>query len=846
MVSESVSVNMDQFNDKVLPVSRIGPGDALTQWEMTDAEERPFAGKARPMPDRVNYCFKNGWVDTGDLPCREALLQALPGRTVDKPVGPFRHVHWGTDGEEVDYSSFKHRPTLVRRGFRCGVRMAGAGVVRFRLSTCGGVNLWLNDTHVAAFEPFERNNPKIGLVEIEFPDGDSELTLLLEDLHERDTTFFFSMTHVGGPEIETFLSTGVDAARLATAAATFAALRVDHIFATSGTVRLICDGAPSEPLEVTVSGPLPFLRGGLSSDPSAKPPTRKVTLGPGTLEADAYKVSETIAGCLALDLSVEVQDVTLSRRLGVTNLPNPVCLSGHLEETKAQAAGVIADAGNFDPSVAALLAARGEADDLVERIVEAALTTIEERYDCSDFSILPLLRLWRDFPDRLPPALRNRLREAFLGYRYWLDAPGNDVMWFWSENHVLCFHTAQLVAGMLFPDTPFPTHGKTGREMAAEAEARLTRWFDAIDRDGLCEWNSAAYYPIDFLGLITLHDMAPSLRARAKAVLDRIFIMVGLHTTGGVPAGTQGRAYEKELLAGPVTELGTLAAIAFGGDFWPGHDRAAALFCLSDYAPPAICARFARPEPGQTLSARYTQGYGHDGKLTLWKSPAAQLSTVTELKTGEKGHQAHVIDVQFAAHPMARLWINHPGELKVWGERRPSLLAGNHVMPAVVQHGPTAMMIYDLDRDWTDLRMTQLFAPPEAFDRIEPFGDWLVFASGAGQAAVWCSTPLTAVDGLYKDALHRARADKVGWVICLAQPAETEEMFLDRLSSARPVFNPKELTLDVRGPGGDRVSLTFGGPMMINGRPQDFNPLSTTPHIGFGDAPLTAWRLPDD
>ena len=189
------------------------------------------------------------------------------------------------------------------------------------------------------------------------------------------------------------------------------------------------------------------------------------------------------------------------------------------------------------------------------------------------------------------------MRAAFLGYRYWLDAPGNDVMWFWSENHVLCFHTAQLIAGTLFPDDIFPSHGKTGRDMAAEAEARLIRWFDAIDDDGLCEWNSAAYYPIDFLGLFTLHDMAPALRDRVRKVLDRIFVMTGLHTTGGVPAGSQGRAYEKEMLAGPATELGSVAAIAFGGDFRPGLDRAATLFCLSDYEPPDATPPVSRAGP---------------------------------------------------------------------------------------------------------------------------------------------------------------------------------------------------------------------------------------------------------
>jgi hypothetical protein len=58
-------------------------------------------------------------------------------------------------------------------------------------------------------------------------------------------------------------------------------------------------------------------------------------------------------------------------------------------------------------------------------------------------------------------------------------------------------------------------------------------------------------------------------------------------------------------------------------------------------------------------------------------------------------------------------------------ERRPSLLAGNHVMPRVVQAGPVALMIYDLDRPWTELHLTQLFAAPDASSAQPP-------ASGPG------------------------------------------------------------------------------------------------------------------
>ena len=206
---------------------------------------------------------------------------------------------------------------------------------------------------------------------------------------------------------------------------------------------------------------------------------------------------------------------TLVRRLGTTILPEGHPLPGDLPARKTRAADLIAAHDGFEPSVAALLALRGEQPDRVARILAPVLWTIEEHWDCSDFSILPLLRLWRDARDTLAPPLADRLIGAFLTYRYWIDEPGDDVMWFWSENHVLCFHAAQLVAGRLFPDDSFPNSGKTGRAHAAQAAARLDRWFAAILDHGLCEWNSAAYYPIDLLGLLTLHDMAPDFRDRA-------------------------------------------------------------------------------------------------------------------------------------------------------------------------------------------------------------------------------------------------------------------------------------------------------------------------------------------
>jgi hypothetical protein len=44
------------------------------------------------------------------------------------------------------------------------------------------------------------------------------------------------------------------------------------------------------------------------------------------------------------------------------------------------------------------------------------------------------------------------VKSAILGYRYWHDERGCDVMDFWDPGHAAAFHTAQHLAGQLFPE----------------------------------------------------------------------------------------------------------------------------------------------------------------------------------------------------------------------------------------------------------------------------------------------------------------------------------------------------------------------------------------------------------
>ena len=81
------------------------------------------------------------------------------------------------------------------------------------------------------------------------------------------------------------------------------------------------------------------------------------------------------------------------------------------------------------------------------------------------------------------------MRACILNFRYWMDEPGDDVMWFYSENHALMFHTCQMLAGELYPSETFSNSGMTGLQMQQKAKGLLLEWFRGFLNEGFTEWN---------------------------------------------------------------------------------------------------------------------------------------------------------------------------------------------------------------------------------------------------------------------------------------------------------------------------------------------------------------------
>ncbi len=183
-----------------------------------------------------------------------------------------------------------------------------------------------------------------------------------------------------------------------------------------------------------------------------------------------------------------------------------------------------------------------------------ALNKIDNREDCSDFAMNRILRmLWLDRRNpTLPDTLRNDMKDTVLNFKYWLDEPGPDDMCWWSENHQILFHTAELLAGRLYPNLIFPNSGMTGREHIEHARRLINKWLDYRSRFGFSEWHSNVYFNEDMPALINLVDFAGSknIRARAAMMLDVLAFDMATNYYKGVFATTHGRTYPDKLIGG--------------------------------------------------------------------------------------------------------------------------------------------------------------------------------------------------------------------------------------------------------------------------------------------------------
>ena len=227
--------------------------------------------------------------------------------------------------------------------------------------------------------------------------------------------------------------------------------------------------------------------------------------------------------------------------------------------------------------------ARGiEAD---ESQIHEMLQFIDTRYDCADFRMVCILRTLYEYAGLVSAATLGAMKKTVLGFKYWMDEPGEDSMCYWSENHQLLFAACEYLAGQLYPDEMFTNTGIKGEAHREKAKRALLDWLKRRYQFGFSEFHSNTYYEEDIAPLSLLIDFAKEedIRLKAATLLDLLLLDMALHNFRGYFCAASGRCYEAQKKEPHKQDILDIMKRAFG--FFPertyDYTRLSAEFVLN-------------------------------------------------------------------------------------------------------------------------------------------------------------------------------------------------------------------------------------------------------------------------
>ncbi|MBR2281278.1 MAG: hypothetical protein IJ863_01500, partial [Spirochaetales bacterium] len=267
----------------------------------------------------------------------------------------------------------------------------------------------------------------------------------------------------------------------------------------------------------------------------------------------------------------------------------------------------------------------------------------------------------------------------------------------------------------LFPDAVFSNSGMTGREHMEHGIKMLRDWFDVVLRYGYTEWCSVNYLPVDMLGYMTLmkFSMNEEINGLCRKAMDMTFGFYAMQCHKGMLLGANGRAYINDVLSPTDIQANSFSYFAWGTPFAPLAYKPT-LYALSDYECPAELGAKALLPDGNVLEEHFVQGYDRI-RITIVKTKDYFIGSSSSTLEGKPGDQEHLFDAMVGDED-GRFWINHPGESKVLGERRPGYFSGNAFTPHVCQYRSSAVISYRFP-DTAEVNFTHLICFRDRFDR---------------------------------------------------------------------------------------------------------------------------------
>jgi len=813
-------------------------GRSITYWQLGATNQTPYDVADQTMEGEMDPFFfmtkKKNFIPH-EYPCRTDFI-ARYRQKMPAPAFEFTpDCNWLPFGAaSVDLSGFWFRPTKLETWARTFLITENEGRATFELSTCGGAVVFLNGVEAGWMAPYQRNFQSTRSFTVELNAGKNEIRVFFDDLAERDARYGFRLDCIDGPAAQQALPTqnaSKIAARFETA---LSAMRFEKFSYTEGEVALVTDTSLAAQTGISIKVEGDFMSTEhLEIEMQLASDTPRILIGRAEeLPADFrhFHVSLSAGGFTASRVfGVEICHV---KRQGAA----PETLALRIKEALSEVAGY----GEPDSVCALARLATGKGGETTDQMLEEVLPAIKACHDCADFILVPLIWCRNIYGNDIGVETRSRIDRAILGYRYWMDEPGNDVQWYFSENHALLFHTAAYLAGNLLASSTFVRSGRSGLEQSATGARRVRAWLDHFEQCEMAEFNSAPYFPIDLKGLTALFALAPDadIKNRAGAAISRLLLIVANSAHHGTLTAAQGRSYEHTLRAGRSLELSGIMRMVRGtGNYGRRFHALPQLgLCLRDFGlelPGEIGAGAGNLNEGAQEWC-FSQGKGGIARLYHFKNKNYAMGSVANYRWGEWGYQETPLQARIGTNPDAQIWINHPGERIQSGFGRPSYWGGSGTLPRVHQY--KALAVFSFDCHLEQIGFTHAWFPRDIFDETFNGSKFAAAKSGDGYVILKAQKPLQPItDGPSANAELRQPGHKATWIVRLDDTANCASLraFADKFSGLE-ILGAPDKTMIVDDPEYGRICFYENGCVEGEGRvldPSDWTLEGTLSHF---------------
>ena len=170
---------------------------------------------------------------------------------------------------------------------------------------------------------------------------------------------------------------------------------------------------------------------------------------------------------------------------------------------------------------------------------------MKARFDCADFRAQLLFKIYKDCGDKLNEGCKELIKNTFLGFKYFMDEPGDDSMCYWSENHQILFAVSEYLAGQQWAEEIFTNNGMTGAEHKEKAKERIDAWMQQRFDYGFSEYLSNNYLAEDIAPMANYIAYSEDRKSveQMKIIMDILWLDVALNSVNNRFVSVSSRMY---------------------------------------------------------------------------------------------------------------------------------------------------------------------------------------------------------------------------------------------------------------------------------------------------------------